>query len=81
MNETVAIFIAGILVSLNAWVLLEIVKVKLSITRYEERLQSYTQQLGRIVSDIESEKRNRRDVHADFEKRLRTLEHRVFPID
>lgn len=31
-------------------------------------------QCKRLVSDAESEKDNRRDIHADFERRLRTLE-------
>lgn len=55
-------------VSLQAWILIEIISLKTKGAGYDA-------QLGRIVSDIESEKGTRKRIHEDFEARLRTLEH------
>lgn len=59
--------ILGIVVALQTWILLEIVKLKVSLS--EHRMQ-----IGRIVSDTESEKETRKRVHSNFETRLRALE-------
>lgn len=68
MADWLQVLLATIVISLQTWILLEIIKLKVSQTRSDV-------QLGRIVSDIESEKGTRKRLHDDFETRLRTLEH------
>lgn len=67
MSEQWAIVLAGAIIALQSWILLEIVRLKVSVSRGDT-------QLNRIVSEIESEKGTRKRLHADFERRLRTLE-------
>lgn len=61
------ILLAGTLVGLQSWILLELVSLKVSIAQS-------TTQINRIVSDAESEKGTRKRIHEDFERRLRILE-------
>lgn len=58
-----------IVVALQSWILLEIIKLKIKTAEYRF-------QIGRLVSDIESEKGTRLRLHADFESRLRRLENK-----
>lgn len=55
------------MIALQSWILLEIVKLKMAQSGYDS-------QLGRIVSDIESEKDTRKRLHDKFDDRLRALE-------
>lgn len=54
-------------IALLGWVLLEIIKIKVDFA-------SFRVQIGRIISDIESEKGTRKRLHDDYETRFRTLE-------
>lgn len=56
------------IISLQVWILLEIVALKIKVAGYDA-------QLGRLVSDAESEKGTRKRVNDDIERRLRALEH------
>lgn len=66
MNELFTIA-AGVIVALQGWILLEIISLKVNIGRHDT-------QIGRIVSDIESEKGTRKRTNSDIETRLRVLE-------
>lgn len=57
----------GTILALEGWILLEIIKLKVSGGQTDT-------QMKRIVSDIESEKGTRKRVNEDFERRLRALE-------
>lgn len=59
-------------IALQGWILVEIIGLKLKGAAHDS-------QLGRLVSDAESEKGTRKRIHDDFERRLRTLEHKVSP--
>lgn len=54
-------------ISLQSWILLKLVNIEI-------KLSAYDQQLKRIVSDAESEKANRKTIHAEFGNRLLALE-------
>jgi len=57
----------SVVIGLQAWILLEIIRLKVNVA--EDKIQ-----LGRISSDIESEKGTRKRLHDSFEARLRVLE-------
>lgn len=67
MPDWLQIIFCTTMLSLQAWILLEIVKLKMTQVAYDI-------QLKRIVSDIESEKGTRKRLHENFENRLRALE-------
>lgn len=67
MNENIALLVAGVIISIQSWILLEIVRLKVSLGKHDD-------QIGRFLSDVESEKDTRKRVHQDFERRLRALE-------
>lgn len=58
---------AATIISLLAWILVEIIGLKV-------KLAGYDAQMGRLVSDAESEKGTRKRIHEDFERRLRAVE-------
>lgn len=60
------------IIALQGWILVEIISLKVKAAGYDS-------QFGRLVSDAESEKGTRKRIHDDFERRLRTLEHKVSP--
>lgn len=62
--------IAGVIITLQSWILVEIVRLKIDTANHKV-------QLDRFVSDIESEKGTRARIHSDFESRLRVLEHKT----
>lgn len=67
MPEWLQIVFCSTMIALQSWILLEIVKLKMAQSGYDS-------QLGRIVSDIESEKDTRKRLHDKFDDRLRALE-------
>lgn len=67
MPEWLVPILFGVIISLQGWILLEIIRLKVSAAGYDI-------QLGRIVSDIESEKGTRKRIHIEFDTRLRALE-------
>lgn len=71
MSEQWTLILAGVIISLQGWILAEIIRLKVSSAA---SAAGYDRQLSRIVSDIESEKGTRKRLHADFEARLRSVE-------
>lgn len=67
MPEWLQITFCSTMIALQSWILLEIVKLKMAQSAYDA-------QLGRIVSDIESEKDTRKRLHDRFDERIRELE-------
>lgn len=76
MPEWLQASVLSVVVGLQAWILVEIVGLKVKQAKADEKFDGFKDQLGRIVSDIESEKDTRARLHTDFETRLRTLEHK-----
>lgn len=75
MLEAILTVVSMVLIGLQSWALVEVVKLKVSVGEMKEQLNGQIKmQIDRIVSDIESEKDSRRRVHMDFEKRLGHLE-------
>lgn len=61
------IFLASSIGALQVWILLQIYNI-------HGKISSFETQMGRIISDIESEKDTRKRLHEDFDHRIRTLE-------
>ncbi len=57
----------GVIIGLQVTILATILNLMLRLVKVET-------QIGRIVSDIESEKDSRKRVHVDFEKRISHIE-------
>lgn len=70
MPEWALIVLCTSILGLQTWILLEIVKLKISFGITNLRF-------GRIESDAESEKGTRRRIHIEFAKRLRTIEYKL----
>ena len=75
MMDTLFSVIAGVLIALQSWSLIEVVKLKVSLGEIKEHLNGEIRlQIGRIISDMESEKYTKRRTHSNFEDRIRRLE-------
>lgn len=61
------LFIASLVVALQSWILLELIRLRIDMERSKT-------QLDRIVSDLESEKDTRARANLDHDIRLRALE-------
>lgn len=66
-HEVLFSILAGVIIALQSWILIEIIGLKVWRAAADA-------QLGRLVSDAESEKGTHQRVHADYEARLRVLE-------
>lgn len=63
----VCLFLASLVVGLESWILLELIRLRLTVSKMEW-------QQGRLVSDVESEKDTRARTNEMLEQRIRTLE-------
>lgn len=59
--------LASTIIALQGWILVEVIGLKMKSAGYDA-------QLGRLVSDAESEKETRKRTNSTIEERLRNLE-------
>lgn len=55
------------IIALQSWILQKLIGLEMVLTRHDS-------QIGRIVSDAESEKGTKTRINLDFERRIRRLE-------
>jgi hypothetical protein len=70
MDSSWLLFIAGIIVTLQGWMLTALIDMKTALATIKA-------QVSRFASDIESEKRSRAEAHKDLSDKIQHLEGRL----